>query len=87
MKFKHRLLIFVLGGFAAAYGIVQFQHSRGLPYLNRRMEPVLPAGVIVIGICVAAFAFLPSGTWVYRLLKRGTRPQPHVLRKANRHYN
>ena len=83
MKLKHRAGLFVFGLFFCFYGI-GIGHKFGVfPYLNVERQPVFPIAVIITGLFVCAAALLPSGNWVYRLFRYGTRREPDVLQKKN----
>ena len=75
MKFKSRARIFAAGLLIAAYGWTRYLKYGVFPYLNWKMQPVYPIGVIVIGVVFAALAFLPNHLSIERDPK-----SPRVLR-------
>ena len=85
-KLKNRAILVLFGAFLVWYGLAKLHHYGVFPYPNWIRQPVFPAGVVTLGILLIALGLFFSGEWVYRLFK-SRRPQPHVLRKANRHYD
>jgi len=80
MTLKARAGLFLTGLAVVLYGYVMW-HKHGIfPYLNSKMQPMYPAGVIAVGVVIGMLAFLPSGGWVYRSISTKPRREGHVLR-------
>ena len=79
MKLKHRLGLFVFGIFTSLYGLTRWQKYGVFPYLNRKLQPMYPAGVIMLGVVLAALAFLPSGRWISELMSGKQRRKSRAL--------
>lgn len=60
MKLRYRAMFLAVGVFVSAYGWTRYVKYGVFPYLNRRMQPLYPIGVIAIGVVFAALAFLPN---------------------------
>lgn len=75
MKFRYRVTLLALGAFILARGWTHYMDYGVFPYLNRKMQPVYPIAVVIIGVVCMALAFLP------RHLKIERDPKlPRVLR-------
>lgn len=79
MTLRARGGLLLTGLVVVLYGYAMLQKHGIFPYLNAKMQPVYPAGVIVFGIVIAAFSLLPTGDWVYRRISTKRRRDAHVL--------
>jgi len=59
-------------------GWAKWQQHGALPYLSWQMQPVFPAGVVMIGVFFVLLGLSPFER-VYRWLKDKPRPEAHVL--------
>ena len=82
MKLKSRLLLIGLGIFFGVAGVARWHQYGVFPYPNDRMQPVFPAGVMMIGVFFVLLALTP-GDWVFRRLKDKP-PKARVLRSLHR---
>jgi hypothetical protein len=87
VRLKNRAILILGGAWIAWYGWARLQTEGVFPYYNIWRQPVFPSGLVATGVFIMALGLFFSGDWVYRLLKTRQRQKPHVLRKANRHYN
>ena len=75
MKFRYRVMFLALGAFILGCGWTLLIKYGVFPFLNHKMQPVYPIGVVIIGVILMALAFLPNDLEV-----KGDPKSPSVLR-------